>query len=84
MAESDLTIDNSILTSESIIVKDEQESDINVIYDDEDEEEVLPTQFTVKCHPEEPEEPNMVTFKSVQKSMLFGRASGHLGKMLRE
>ena len=63
-------------------------SEIKVEYNEEedknDEEETLSPQFTVRCFPEEPEEPAQVTFKSIQKSMLFSGACGHLAKMMRK
>ena len=48
-----------------------------------DDEFALPEQFTTKTTLSDTEETILVTFKSVQKSMLFGKASGNLMKMIK-
>ena len=48
--------------------------------DKEDDEDSfpLPPQFTSKFHPEDNTETTMVTFTSIQKSMLFSKATANL------
>ena len=60
------------------------EDEIQVSYDDEEDEEFsLPPQFTTKVTCNDTQT-TMVTFKSVQKSMLSAKATTNLAKMIRK
>ena len=56
---------------------------INIEFGQDDDEESLPPQYTTKSYPKDPEDPTQVTHKSIQKSLLFGKALGNLGKILK-
>ena len=59
------------------------EDEFKVTYVDEDEDEfTVPKQFSSKFHPNDSEETTSVTFKSIQKSMLFSKATSNLRKII--
>ena len=56
---------------------------INNEFGQEYDEDAFPQQYTTKSYPKDPEETSQVTHKSIQKSLLFGKALGNLGKILK-
>ena len=61
-----------------------EESEIIVTYEEEDEEDFkLPPQYISRFYPEDSEEAAQVTYTSIQKSMLFGKATENLRKMMK-
>ena len=69
--------------NEAETTKDIHNVGINIEFGQDDDEESLPPQYTTKSYPKDPEDPTQVTHKSVQKSLLFGKALGNLGKILK-
>ena len=57
--------------------------DINIEFGEDDDEEKLPSQYTTKSYPKDPEEPTQISHKSIQKSLLFGKAVENLGKVFK-
>ena len=51
--------------------------------DEEEDEEMVPAQYTTKSYPKDPEDPTQTTHKSIKKSLLFGKAVENLGKILK-
>ena len=69
-----------ITTTENI------DSDIKITYDEEDDKDVfsLPPQFTKKLVTNNAYETTMVVLRSIQKSMLFAKATVNFGKMIQD
>ena len=58
---------------------------IKVKYDETAEDEFdLPPQYATNVTLSDSEETAIVTYKSIQKSMLFGKAAGNLGKIMKK
>ena len=71
--------DNKNATAESI----SEDEEIKISYDDEEEVPfTLPPQFKTRFYPNE-KEPTQVIFKSLQKSMLFAKATNNLNKIIK-
>ena len=64
--------------------KKPEKEDIQIEFGDEDDENILPLQYTTKSYPKEPEDPTTVSYKSIQKSILFAKATENLGKILKK
>ena len=73
----DVNEDNNVSVTE--------ESEIIVTYEEEDDEEdfKLPPQYISRFYPEDSEEAAQVTYTSIQKSMIFGKATENLRKIMK-
>ena len=58
--------------------------DIKIEFGDEEDENILPPQYTTKSYPKYPDDPTQISHKSIQKSLLFGKATENLGKIFKK